>query len=262
MDIDAIVKQVTEEVCSRLSERDKSADYGKYPPSSMGKYIDHTILRANAREEDVKRFCDEAKKYNFASVCVNSGYIKFVAKNLEGSGVKACSVIGFPLGQTVPEVKAFEAVKAIEDGAQEVDMVINIGAIKNNDWKLVARDIEGVVAAAKGRAIVKVILETCLLTDEEKVKACAVSKLKGADFVKTSSGFSSGGATLDDIKLMRQTVGPDLGVKASTGVKTYTDAVNFIEAGATRLGTSSGIDICTGVTGSTLLDRAATVASY
>ncbi|MDR3224743.1 MAG: deoxyribose-phosphate aldolase [Clostridiales Family XIII bacterium] len=205
--------------------------------------MDHTILKADARISDVQKICDEAKRHHFASVCINSGFTKFVAGCLEGSGVKTCSVVGFPLGAMSAAAKASEASCAVSDGATEVDMVINIGAVKSSDWMAVFKDVEGVVVAARGRAIVKVIIETCLLEEEEKVKACAVSKLAGAHFVKTSTGFSTGGATAEDVSLMRRTVGPDIGVKASGGVRTYEDAVKMINAGATRLGTSSGIAI-------------------
>ncbi|MEI6102048.1 MAG: deoxyribose-phosphate aldolase [Eubacteriales bacterium] len=209
----------------------------------MAKYVDHTILKPGASLEDVRKICDEAKKYKFASVCVNPSYIKFVSEALSGSGVTPCCVVGFPLGACTPESKAAEAADAAINGAKEVDMVINVGAIKSNDWALVKRDIEGVVNATRGRAIVKVIIETCLLTDEEKVKACTVSKIAGAHFVKTSTGFSTGGATVADVKLMRQTVGDALGVKASGGIKDYKTALAMIQAGANRLGTSSGADI-------------------
>ncbi len=247
MDINEIIRQVTEEICAKLGGAGISAATGdEYSPASMAKYIDHTILKPEASLNDVAKVCDEAKKYHFASVCVNPSYIKYVAQSLEGSGVAPCCVVGFPLGATTPESKSNEALNAANDGAKEVDMVINIGAIKSGDFKLVARDIEAVVNAVKGRAIVKVIIETCLLTDEEKVKACAISKLAGAHFVKTSTGFSTGGATVEDVRLMRQTVGPELGVKASGGVKTYEDAVNMIKAGANRLGTSSGVAIVSG----------------
>lgn len=247
MDINEIIRQVTEEVCAKFDGgRTALVADGEYSPAAMAKYIDHTILKPEASINDVRKVCDEAKKYNFASVCVNPSYIRFVAGNLEGSGVTPCCVVGFPLGATTPESKAGETANAVQDGAKEVDMVINIGAIKSGDWKLVARDIEAVVNAASGRAIVKVIIEACLLTDEEKVKACAVSKMAGAHFVKTSTGFSTGGATVEDVRLMRQTVGPDIGVKASGGVKTFEDAVAMIKAGASRLGTSSGVAIVSG----------------
>ncbi|MDR1954089.1 MAG: deoxyribose-phosphate aldolase [Clostridiales Family XIII bacterium] len=246
MDIDSIIKQVTAELCGKLDIPATGSQDLEYSPASLAKYIDHTILKADASLSDVTKVCDEAKKFNFASVCVNSGYIKFVADYLQGSGATPCCVVGFPLGAMIPEAKADETARSVADGAKEIDMVVNVGAIKSDDWKLVLKDIEGVVNAAKGRAIVKVIIEACLLTDEEKVKACAVSKLAGAHFVKTSTGFSTGGATVEDVKLMRETVGPDIGVKASGGVRTYEDAVAMIKAGATRLGTSNGSSIVAG----------------
>ena len=199
-------------------------------PKAMAKYIDHTILKPDASLAQVKKVCDEAKEYNFASVCVNTGYVKFVAEQLAGTDVKPCVVVGFPLGACTTEAKAFEAKDAIEKGAKEVDMVINIGAIKSNDWDLVEKDIAALVDTCKGKALLKVILETCLLTDDEKVKACQICKKVGADFVKTSTGFSTGGATVEDVKLMRETVGPEMGVKASGGVRTYEDAVAMIKA--------------------------------
>jgi deoxyribose-phosphate aldolase len=248
IDIDSIVKEVSREVYNNLAGKGESLSGAsdEYSPASMAKYVDHTILAANSSKDAVQKVCDEARKYKFASVCVNGYNTKFVAQQLEGSGVKTCTVVGFPLGAMSPKAKAEETSLVIIDGATEVDMVVNIGAIKSGDWKLVFDDIEGVVRAARGKAIVKVIIETCLLTDEEKVKACAVSKLAGADFVKTSTGFSTGGATEDDVSLMRKTVGPDLGVKASGGVRSYEDAVKMIKAGATRLGTSSGVAIVSG----------------
>jgi len=214
-----------------------------FTPALLTRYIDHTLLKPEASIDDVKKVCEEAKKYRFASVCVNGSYIKFVADSLAESDVKPCAVVGFPLGAMMPEAKAGEAFCYANNGAKEIDMVINIGAIKTSDWRLVHNDIEGVVKAVQGWAIVKVILETCLLTDEEKVKACAVSKLAGAHFVKTSTGFSKGGATVEDVRLMRETIGPEMGLKASGGVRTYEDAVKMINAGATRLGTSSGVSI-------------------
>ena len=215
-------------------------------PKAMAKYIDHTILKPDASLAQVKKVCDEAKEYNFASVCVNTGYVKFVAEQLAGTDVKPCVVVGFPLGACTTEAKAFEAKDAIEKGAKEVDMVINVGAIKSNDWDLVEKDIAALVDTCKGKALLKVILETCLLTDDEKVKACQICKKVGADFVKTSTGFSTGGATVEDVKLMRETVGPEMGVKASGGVRTYEDAVAMIKAGASRLGASSGVAIVSG----------------
>lgn len=247
MDINEIIRQVTEEICAKYGTGSSTQAGGEMNPASLAKYIDHTLLKPEAKLEDIRKICDEAKKYQFASVCVNPSYIKFVASQLEGSGVTPCCVIGFPLGACTPAAKAFEASDAAANGAREVDMVINIGAVKSGDWMLVKRDIEGVVNAVKGRAQVKVIIECCLLTDEEKVKACTVAKLAGAHFVKTSTGFSTGGATVEDVKLMRETVGPEMGVKASGGVRTYDDAVAMIKAGANRLGASSGAKIVSGV---------------
>ncbi len=218
----------------------------KLTPAEMAKYIDHTYLKPQANREDIIRICDEAKAMNTASVCVNPSWIKLVAQELEGSDVTPCCVIGFPLGATTPNAKAFEAAEAVSNGAGEVDMVINIGAAKSGDWALVERDIAAVVTAVDGDALVKVIIETCLLTDEEKVLACQAAKRVGADFVKTSTGFSTGGATVHDVKLMRETVGPEMGVKASGGVRTYEDAIAMIEAGASRLGASSGKAIIDG----------------
>jgi deoxyribose-phosphate aldolase len=250
MNIDSIIKEVTDEICARgAGGGGRPAGGDELSPSSLAKYIDHTILKADASLEEVQKICDEAKKYNFASVCVNSGFVKFVADCLEGSGVKPCCVVGFPLGAMSPAAKAEETAISVADGAKEIDMVINIGAVKSDDWKRVFADIQGVVTAAKGRAIVKVIIETCLLTDEEKVKACAAAKLAGAHFVKTSTGFSTAGAKVEDVTLMRETVGPEMGVKASGGIRDYDDAVAMIKAGANRLGASSGVSIVTGVTG-------------
>lgn len=248
MDINKIIEQVTEEVCLKLAIETKPNPSG-FRPKDMAKYVDHTLLKPQASQAQIKKVCDEAIQYNFASVCVNPNYIEFAAKQLHGSGVAPCVVIGFPLGATTPEVKAVETCTVISLGAKEVDMVVNIGAIKSGNLQLVKRDIDAVVNAAGGRALVKVIIETCLLTDEEKVKACTIAKLAGADFVKTSTGFSTGGATEEDVKLMRQTVGPDMGVKASGGVRDYESAVRMVEAGATRLGTSSGVKIVSGISG-------------
>ena len=249
IDIDGIIKEVTREVYNALSGNGITpGESDAFSPASLAKYVDHTILAADASIDAVRKVCDEAKKYNFASVCVNGGNAKFVSQQLEGSGVKTCVVAGFPLGAMSPRAKAEETSSVVNDGASEVDMVLNIGAVKSGDWKLAFNDIEGVVAAAGNRAIVKVIIEACLLTDEEKVKACAVAKFAGAHFVKTSTGFSTSGATEDDVRLMRKTVGPDIGVKAAGGVRSYEDAVKMIKAGATRLGTSSGVAIVSGPT--------------
>ena len=208
--------------------------------------IDHTLLKPDATAEQVKKLCQEAKEYGFASVCINPSYIPLASQLLFGSPVKVCTVIGFPLGASSTRSKVAETKDAIENGAKEVDMVINIGAVKSGDYDLVKNDIEAVVLTAKGKALVKVILETCLLTDEEKVRACTLAKMAGADFVKTSTGFSTGGATVEDIKLMRQAVGADMGVKASGGIKDYAAALAMVNAGANRLGTSSGIAIAIG----------------
>ncbi|EEH98330.1 deoxyribose-phosphate aldolase [Clostridium tertium] len=212
----------------------------------LARMIDHTILKADATEMEVEKLCTEALEYNFASVCINPSMVEKAANMLKGSDVKVCTVIGFPLGATTTEVKAFETEDVIKKGATEVDMVINIGKLKEGNIEYVKKDIEAVVNAAKGKALTKVIIETCLLTDEEKVTACKLSKEAGADFVKTSTGFSTGGATASDIKLMRETVGPDLGVKASGGVRSLEDAMAMIENGATRIGASASIAICEG----------------
>jgi deoxyribose-phosphate aldolase len=210
--------------------------------------IDHTLLKPNATKSQIEKLCEEAKEHKFASVCVNPTWVKFAAEQLKGSDVMVCTVIGFPLGANTPEVKAFEVSDAIANGANEVDMVINIGALKDRNLELVERDIRAVVDASKGRAGSKVIIETSLLTDEEKVIACELSVKAGADFVKTSTGFNGGGATPADISLMRKTVGPDLGVKASGGVRNAVDAKAVIDAGATRIGASAGIAIVHGLT--------------
>lgn len=216
--------------------------------TNIGEIIDHTLLKADAKKEEIIKLCNEAREYNFASVCVNPTWVKTSAELLKGSEVDVCTVIGFPLGANTPEVKAFETTNAIENGATEVDMVINISALKDGDNELVERDIRAVVEAAKGKALTKVIIESCLLTDEEKVRACEIAVKAGADFVKTSTGFSTGGATVADIALMRKTVGPEIGVKASGGVRDAQGAKEMIEAGATRIGASSGIAIVNGLT--------------
>lgn len=202
-------------------------------------YIDYTLLKADATKEAIQIICAEAKQYGAASVCVNSSRIALVAEQLKGSAVKACCVVGFPLGAMLTEAKTAEATGAIQAGAQEIDMVMNIGAAKDGDWKTVQDDIAAVVAACKGRALVKVIIETCLLTDEEKTKACLAAKEAEADFVKTSTGFSTGGANAEDIKLMRKTVGSEMGVKASGGIRSRETAEAMLAAGATRIGASS-----------------------
>lgn len=218
----------------------------KITPADIAKCIDHTILKPDASEDEVRKICDEAKTFGFASVCVNPSYIELVAGALSGSGIAPCVVVGFPLGTVTPAMKAAETEAVIALGAWEVDMVINIGAVKSGCWELVKEDILAVVNAAAGRALVKVIIEACLLTDEEKVKVCIAAKEAGANFVKTSTGFSKGGATVEDVRLMRQTVGDGMGVKASGGIRSFDDAAAMIEAGATRLGTSAGVKIVSG----------------
>jgi deoxyribose-phosphate aldolase len=214
---------------------------------NLAKMIDHTLLKPDATQEQIAQLCFEARKHGFASVCINPTWVEMCAKLLEGSSVKVCTVIGFPLGATSPEVKAFETQVALGHGATEIDMVINVGALKARDLELVAKDIHGVVKAAHtGGAIVKVIIEAILLTDEEKTIACLLSKEAGADYVKTSTGFASGGATVHDVALMRRVVGPEMGVKAAGGVRTYEDAENMIKAGATRIGASAGVKIIQG----------------
>ncbi|GEJ73097.1 deoxyribose-phosphate aldolase [Enterococcus faecalis] len=215
----------------------------------LNRMIDHTILKPEATEAAVQKIIDEAKEYNFFSVCINPCWVAFASEQLADTDVAVCTVIGFPLGANTPEVKAYEAADAIKNGANEVDMVINIGALKSQQYDHVRQDIQGIVDAVKGKALVKVIIETALLTDEEKVKACELAKEAGADFVKTSTGFSTGGAKVADIRLMRETVGPDMGVKASGGVHNAEEALAMIEAGATRIGASTGVAIVSGATG-------------
>lgn len=202
--------------------------------------IDHTMLKADATTETVKRYCEEAKQNGFASVCVNSCHVPLVAANLKGTGVNTCCVVGFPLGAMLTSAKAFEAAEAVKNGADEVDMVINVGGIKDQNWDFVKNDIAAVVDAAKP-AIVKVILETCLLTDAEKVKACELAEAGGAAFVKTSTGFSTGGATVEDVRLMRKTVGNRMRIKASGGIRTPKFAHELVEAGADRIGAGNGM---------------------
>lgn len=209
--------------------------------------IDHTLLKQDATKAQIEQICAEAKEYKFASVCVNPTWIETAAALLNGTGVDVCTVIGFPLGASTTAVKAFETRDAIEKGATEIDMVINVGELKDGNFDYVQQDIKAVVDAANG-TLVKVIIETCLLTDEEKVKACELSVAAGANFVKTSTGFSTGGATPEDIALMRKTVGPDLGVKASGGVRSLEDMKAMIANGATRIGASSGVAIMNGLT--------------
>lgn len=210
---------------------------------NINKLIDHTALKPNTNKESILKLIAEAKTYDFASVCVNPCWVALAHQELKNTDVKVCTVIGFPLGANTTEVKVFEAKDAIEKGAQEIDMVINIAMLKDKEYDYVENEIHQIVEAAKDKAIVKVIIETCLLTDEEKIKACELSQKAGADFVKTSTGFSTGGATVHDIALMRKTVGAEMGVKASGGVHTHEEALAMVEAGATRIGASAGVKL-------------------
>lgn len=260
-----LVEQITDLVLAQLGQDDSCATFceadvqrivdagaerigvvlgQQATPGDWASLIDHTLLKADASESDIKKLCDEAAKFGFASVCVNPGWVKKASEFLRGTSVPVCTVIGFPLGATLSDVKAYEARRAIFNGAREVDMVINIGALKSGDDCLVEDDIRAVADAAHENGVLcKVIIETALLTNEEKVRACLASRNAGADFVKTSTGFSTGGATVDDVALMRRTVGSALGVKASGGVKGIDDARAMFEAGATRIGASVGVKI-------------------
>ena len=210
---------------------------------SIASMIDHTLLKQDATGEQIDRLCAEAAEYHFASVCVNPYYVVRCVKNLKGTGVKVCTVVGVPLGATTMETKVFETLQAVASGAEEIDMVINVCALKSGHIRGVEQEIQAMAAAVEGKAILKVIIETCLLTDEEKVLACQIAKRCGADFVKTSTGFSTGGATVEDVALMRRTVGPEMGVKASGGIRDYAKAKAMIDAGASRIGASAGIAI-------------------
>lgn len=222
-----------------------------YCPASDGlaSVIDHTLLKPDATREEVEQLCREAAQFCFASVCVNPNWVALCREMLRGSGVKVCTVIGFPLGAHLPDVKGYEARRAVEQGAEEVDMVLNVGALKSRDYALVEQDIHGVVQASGRGTVVKVILETSLLTRDEKVMGCTLAKAAGADFVKTSTGFGGGGATVEDVQLMRDTVGPEMGVKASGGVRTRDDVEKMVAAGASRIGASAGVKIVRGEAG-------------
>lgn len=237
------VRWIVDEGARRISFNGNGADV----PADLARYIDHTILKPDVGPEDIDRICDEALEYAFASVCVNPVWVRRCASRLRGSPVKVTSVVGFPLGANAPETKVLEARRALREGAREIDMVVNIGALKARDYELVARDIAGVVDACREvGAVCKVILETGLLTDEEKVVASRIAHEAKADFVKTSTGFGHGGATVFDVALMREAVGPEMGVKASGGIHTSREARGMIEAGATRIGASAGIAIVSG----------------
>lgn len=237
------VRQVVANGADRVSFHGEAADV----PLDLARYIDHTLLKPEATAAEIDTLCAEAREYRFASVCINPTWVKRAVTSLRGSDVVTCTVIGFPLGATTPEIKAMEARRALRDGAREVDMVINVGAMKSGDHTLVADDIAKVVDAAhEVGAVCKVILETALLTDEEKVLGSAMAKAARADFVKTSTGFGPGGATVYDVALMRETVGPEMGIKAAGGVRTLEDAEDMIAAGATRIGASAGVQIVGG----------------
>lgn len=234
------VQEVVNAGASRLTSTLGQVDVGP----NIGQMIDHTLLKPDATQDQIAQLCYEARKYDFAAVCVNPSYVKLCTQLLQGTPVHVCTVVGFPLGATPPEVKAYEAQQAIDDGATEVDMVINIGALRSKDYTLVERDIATVARTCHaGGAILKVIIEAALLADEQKVIACQLAKAAGADYVKTSTGFGPGGATVQDVALMRRAVGPELGVKAAGGIKNYEDAKAMVAAGATRIGASAGIKI-------------------
>lgn len=253
-----VIEKITEEIYDKvMTEIEEESGVSKSTASqnttlssearNIASKIDHTILSPDATVEEIKQVCAEAAEYNFASVCVNPDNITLVYEELKNNNnVKVCSVIGFPLGATTTKAKVSEAKEVMEKGAQEIDMVMNVGALKSGKFDKVKRDIEEVVIAARGRALVKVIIEACLLTDGEKVKACSLAKVAGADFVKTSTGFSSGGATIEDVELMRETVGSEMGVKASGGIRDYKKAKAMIDAGATRIGASGSVEIVKG----------------
>ncbi len=252
--IDKIASEVMKRLTTELGKKGAAAASGggavaDTSPAQIAKYIDHTMLMPDASDAAFDKLCDEAVEWGFFSVCVNSSRVSYVAKKLQGTPVKVSAVIGFPLGAMDSTSKAFEARRAVADGAHELDMVMNIGAMKSGDIKLVENDIRAVRRATRGTTILKVIIETSLLTDDEKVLACEISKRAGADFVKTCTGFAGGGATPHDIALMRRTVGPEMGVKASGGMRNYPRAVQIIAAGANRIGAVSSVAIVTGQEG-------------
>lgn len=259
MEVSKLIEEITRDVLKELGQaghlRLNAESHQQYDwserkeisPAALAKMIDHTLLKPDATYSEIEKLCKEAKEYHFASVCINPAHVRQAAKLLSTSDVRVCTVIGFPLGVNTPLTKALEVREAIANGASEVDMVINISALKSGDYDLVSRDIKGVVDAAAGQALTKVIIETCFLNEEEKIKACLLAKNAGANFVKTSTGFGKGGATLEDVALMRKTVGAEMGVKASGGVRDRQTAEKMVKAGATRLGTSSGVAIVTGI---------------
>jgi deoxyribose-phosphate aldolase len=258
MEENELIEKITKEILSKLEKMkftegaDKSSTSGKntpggsITPEELAGYIDHTLLKPGATEEQFTKLCDEALQYHFKSVCVNSSWVPFVAKKLRGSSVKVCSVIGFPLGEMDTRSKAFEARNALANGAHELDMVINTSALKSGNLKLVEEDIRAIKRVCRNNTIMKVIIETSLLTDTEKILACEISKKAGADFVKTSTGFTGSGATVEDVALMRRVVGPKMGVKASGGIRDFKTAIAMIKAGATRIGAGASVAIVTG----------------
>jgi deoxyribose-phosphate aldolase len=257
MDQSELISKITSEVMKRLQaeiekQRSSAGPAGKFSginPAELAQYVDHTMLKPESTLAMFDKLCAEAKQYKFKSVCVNSCRVPYVTKKLQGTGVLVCSVIGFPLGAMDSRGKAFEARRAVEEGAKEIDMVINIGALKSGELHLVEEDIRAVRRATRGTTVLKVIIETALLTQDEKVLACEIAKKAGADFVKTCTGFAGGGATVEDIALMRRIVGPNMGVKASGGVRDYDKAVAVLNAGANRIGAVAGVAIVTGVRG-------------
>lgn len=258
MEQNELIDKITKEVMSRLNDKMQSQSSNKQEPSKhsgsvlspleLAGYIDHTLLKPESTTEQFEQLCDDARKYKFKSVCVNSSWVPFVAKRLRGSGILICSVIGFPLGEMDSRSKAFEARTAISNGANELDMVINVGALKSRELKLVENDIRAIKRACRSNTVLKVIIETGLLTEEEKILACEISKKADADFVKTCTGFSGHGATVPDIMLMRRIVGTKMGVKASGGIKDFKQAIALINAGANRLGCGASVAIVTGAT--------------
>ncbi len=257
MDHNELIDKITNEVMNRIknnSDAKETLNNGSdsdipnlgITTQQMARYIDHTLLKPDAIDKQFDQLCEEAKKYNFYSVCVNSSWVSYVAKKLRGSTVKVCSVVGFPLGESDSRSKAFETRNAIDNGANEIDMVISVSALKSGNLKYVEEDISAVKRACRSTTVLKVILETSLLEENEKIVACEISKKVGVDFVKTSTGFGGGGATTEDIALMRRVVGPEMGVKASGGIRDFKTAVAMIKAGATRIGAGAGVAIVTG----------------
>jgi len=251
MELEKLIDRIAEEIYRKIGSENNGANTVISSNQDLASIIDHTLLKPDATEQDIRRVCAEAIEYKFKSVCINTSWVSLVSRLLKGSGVLTCCVVGFPLGASSTRAKVDETYDALKNGANEIDMVINIGALKSGDWDTVKRDIESVVNACRYRALVKVILETSLLNEEEKIRACTIAKMAGADFVKTSTGFSKGGATVEDIRLMRKVVGPKMGVKASGGIRDTATARAMIEAGATRIGASSSVDIVKGAKTST-----------